>query len=253
MTCRRRRGRRELLEHPLRERPDDDGVDPALEVARDVGDGFALSERLGRLQAMTSAAELADGDFERRARAQRRLLEEQGDVAAVERVARRRLAAQRPLGLELRAELEAALEIGGVEVEDREKVLAGRRRSSHGSGPVVRVDPHVLGAEIARPDGRRGRAGAEIDRQREIFSLQIRGGVRRALVVRPAVLEQDDRSRWSRPPRAQLERHAGAAGDGDEPSPVRVAAVDRRLHERRVGDRLGRASRLARRTPRPSR
>ena len=118
-----RRGRGELLEQPLRERPDDDRVDPALEVARDVGDRLAPSERRVGLQRDDVAAELADGDLEGRPGAQRRLLEQHRDVPAVERVGRRRLAAERPVGLHLRRQIEAALEVGRLEVEDRQEIL----------------------------------------------------------------------------------------------------------------------------------
>ena len=122
---------RELLERLLRERADDDGVDPALEIARDVGDRLAPAERDVRLQRDHVAAELADRDLERRARAQRRLVEQHRDVAAVERVGGRRMPPERAVGLHLRGELQAALEIGGVEVEDREEVFSCACRARH--------------------------------------------------------------------------------------------------------------------------
>ena len=53
----------------LRKRPDYDGVDPALEVSGDVGNGFALAERDVRLQRHDLTAQLADRDLERRSRA----------------------------------------------------------------------------------------------------------------------------------------------------------------------------------------
>ena len=88
-------------------------------------------------------------------------------------------AAERPVGLHLRGELEAALELGRLEIEDRQEVLArvrgeARRAWLHGSGPVLRVDPHVLGAQVARPDRGRRRAGAEIDADGDVVVLQIR-------------------------------------------------------------------------------
>ena len=46
------------------------------------------------------------------------LLEQHGDVAAAERVRGRGLSAERPIGLEAGRQVEAALEIDGVEVED---------------------------------------------------------------------------------------------------------------------------------------
>ena len=118
----------ELLQDVLRERPDDHAVDPALEVARDVGDRLAQPERDVRLQRDEMAAELADRDLEGRARPQRRLVKQHRDVAAVERVGGRRLAPQRSIRLELRGELQAALEVGGVEVEHRQEVFPGEGR-----------------------------------------------------------------------------------------------------------------------------
>src|SRR5207244_8297611 len=74
----------------------------------------------------------------------------------------------------------------------------GPRRLLAWSGPVVRVDSHVLGAQIARPHGRRGAAGSEIDSDGDLLALEILGRLRRALVVRLAVFEQDDRSQCPR-------------------------------------------------------
>ena len=108
----------EFLEHLLRERPDDDPVDPSLQITGHVGDRLAASERHVGLQRHDVAAELAHRDLERRSRSQRRLVEEQRDVPPVERVGGRRMAAERAIGLHLRRERQAVLEIGGVEIED---------------------------------------------------------------------------------------------------------------------------------------
>src|SRR5262249_32074995 len=77
------------------------------------------------------AAQLADRDLERRARAKRRFVEQHADVPAVQRVGRRRLAPERAIGFQLRRELHAALEINRVEVEHREEILASLRRWAH--------------------------------------------------------------------------------------------------------------------------
>ena len=61
--------------------------------------------------------------------------------------------------------------------------------------------------------------------------------------MRPAVLEEHDRPHRDLRAR-QFERHAGASGHRDEAAPVRIAAVDGRLHQRRVRDRLGGPPRL---------
>ena len=122
------RRRRELLERFLGKRPNDDSVDPAFEIPRDVLHRFAAAQRDVRLKRHDVAAELARGDFERGPRAKRRLLEQQRDVPALERVCSRRLAPQRPLGLQTRRQLETALEVSGVEVKDGQEVFscAGR-------------------------------------------------------------------------------------------------------------------------------
>src|SRR5262249_51582163 len=68
-------------------------------------------------------------------------------------------------------------------------------------GAVVRVDANVFGAQIARPHGRRSAAGAEVDADGQLGALQVLGGRRRELVVRLAVLEQDEGSHGDAGPR----------------------------------------------------
>src|SRR5204862_1761213 len=77
------------------------------------------------------AAELADGDLECRPRAKRRLVEEHRDVAAIECIGGRRMAAERAIGFRFGGEREAALEVGGLEVEDGQEILARERRRGH--------------------------------------------------------------------------------------------------------------------------
>src|SRR5207302_6770221 len=101
------------------------------------------------------------------------------------------------------------------------------------SGAIVGVDADVLRTQITRPHRRRYGACAEVDRHGNVLPLQVRRGLRRGFVVRLAVLEQDDRANHHGGA-LELERHARAAGDGNQASPVRVAAVNRRLHQRRV-------------------
>jgi hypothetical protein len=121
----RRRG--ELLQDFLRKRPDDDAVDPSFEIARDVGDRLAPPQCYVGLQRHHVAAQFAHGDLERRARAQRRLVEQQRQMPAVERIRGRRQAAERAVGLHVRRDLQAALEIRRIEIEDRQKILASLR------------------------------------------------------------------------------------------------------------------------------
>ena len=77
-----RRGSGELLENLLRERADDHRIHPALEIARDVGGRLASAQRHIRRNQNRIPAELADRDLEGHPRAQRRLVEEQRDVAS---------------------------------------------------------------------------------------------------------------------------------------------------------------------------
>src|SRR5438876_616421 len=78
------RRRRKFAEQTLRERPDDDRVDPPFEISRHVGNRLALAERHIGLQRDHLAAELADSDLECGSRAQRRLLEQQRHMTAVQ-------------------------------------------------------------------------------------------------------------------------------------------------------------------------
>ena len=115
----------ELPEQTLREGADDHRIDPAFQAARDVRDRLPLTERDIRLQADRLAAELTNPHFERRSRAERRFLEEHRHVAAAEHVCGRGLRAERAIGLEARAQLEASLEVGRIQIENREKILPG--------------------------------------------------------------------------------------------------------------------------------
>src|SRR2546427_556431 len=63
---------------------------------------------------------------------QRRLVEEQRDVPAVQRVGGRRQPAERAVRLELRGDLEAALEIRRIEIENRQEVFSCQRGLGHG-------------------------------------------------------------------------------------------------------------------------
>ena len=118
-ACRRRK----FAEQTLRERPDDDRVDPPLEISRHVGNRLALTERHVGLQRDHLAAELADSDLECRSRAQRRLLEQQCHMTAVQGRGRRRVTAKPPVLLQLRGKAQTSLEVAGIEVEHRQEIL----------------------------------------------------------------------------------------------------------------------------------
>ena len=77
-------------------------------------------------------AELVHRDFECRPRPQRRFFEQHRHVPAVERVGSRRLPAERSIRLHLRGKIQTALDIRGIEVEHREKILRGAVANGHG-------------------------------------------------------------------------------------------------------------------------
>ena len=84
---------------------------------------------------------------------------------------------------------------------------------------------------------------------RDVLGLKHVGRGVGALVVRHAVDEQRDVADRDR--RAvEHERRAGSAGRRDEPAPVRIAAVNRGLDERRVRDRPRRQPRVGVQWPR---
>ncbi len=124
-----RRGVGEGLEPGLRECADHCGGDPALEVARHVVDRFPSAKRdvFGRLDGV--AAELADGNLERGSRPQRRLLEEQRDVQAFERLFVRAVRGARRL--ELGRARKARRQLRRTEVQDRQELRRCRRTDSH--------------------------------------------------------------------------------------------------------------------------
>ena len=92
-----RRRFRELLQGLLRIGPDHDAVHPAFEIPGDVFHRFASAQGDVRLKRHDVAAELTHGDFKRGSCPKRRLLEQQRDVPAVDRVGGRRLPAERAL------------------------------------------------------------------------------------------------------------------------------------------------------------
>ena len=259
----RRRGG-ELLEHVLRERADDDGVDPALEVARDVGHRLAAAERHVRLQR---------DDVRRRARGWRSR-RSSACAATASRTAARRggRRARRPSARAARARARASRarpasrqrsSSAGVEVEDRQEVLAACRRLGHCDPSAVRgaqvrysalirtysaLRSHVHTVDVARA-GARGRPSTSMS-----VPFRYVGRLRRRFVVRPAVLEEHDRRRSCTAARVEVERRRRRGpATAIEAAPVRIAAVDGGLHERRVGDRLARPAAPRRSSRRRSR
>src|SRR5580698_8045315 len=75
----------ENLECPLLEDARDNSLHPARQIARDVGNGFALTEARARVvQISGRSAQALDRDFKGYARAQRGLLENHREEAAAQ-------------------------------------------------------------------------------------------------------------------------------------------------------------------------
>ena len=105
--------------------------------------------------------------------------------------------------------------------------------------PVFAVDAHVFRAEVTRPDrGGAAAAGAEVER-RCGCRCPADGGPPPARRRRAAARSRTA-ARRRRAPSSALTSNApaGTSGGGDDATPVRIGAVDRRLDQRRVGNRL---------------
>jgi hypothetical protein len=90
------------------------------------------------------SAQLANGNFESRSRPQRRLVEEQRDMAAAERIRRRRMTAERAVGLQLRGELQTPLQIRRIEIEDGQEVFVRLRRRRFCSHLIIWSFDHLV-------------------------------------------------------------------------------------------------------------
>src|SRR5712692_5169001 len=157
---------RQLLERPVGEDPRGDAVDPAREIASDVGHGLALAhaDLLGG-EIDGGPAQLDHGDLEGDPRAQGRLLEDEGEGAPGQR--RDALPGLDP-GLQLGRELEDVEDVLPVEVADGEKMI-------HGAVALSAVSMMSQACPIS-------------------LSLTMRAGARRS-VLSPAVRASNPRSR----------------------------------------------------------
>ena len=109
---------RDLRQALLGECPDDDRVNPALEIARDVLDGLTIGVHHVSRDLDDVAAQLADANRKGDARAERRLLEQQPNVLAIERVPGGRLHALDALALDLGGQLQHLGEAIGIEIKN---------------------------------------------------------------------------------------------------------------------------------------
>ena len=159
---------------------------PSLEVAGDVGDRLARCRAprpAGSASTRPPSSRTATSNVD--ARAQRRLVEQQRHVAARQRARGRRARAERTLPLQLRRQREAASSSSGVKSSTERKLrasaacrrcrrarVAGTTRG--GSCPVLPVDAHVLGAQVAGPHrGLARAAGAQVDLDVDVGAPQI--------------------------------------------------------------------------------
>ena len=127
MTCSRGAAAANSSSSTLRERPDDHRVDPALEIARDVGHRLALAERRRPAAARSTSPPSSRTAISKVVRVRSDAFS--NSIATCRPSSALAVGASRPSArsaFSCAAELEAALEIGGVEVEDRQKVLAAR-------------------------------------------------------------------------------------------------------------------------------
>ena len=109
-----------------------DDIDPALDVAGDVGDGLALAQgRVGLIDEDGVAAHGVDAGLKAEARAQAGLLKHEHHLLGVEGVA---ILAR--IALDVVAELEDGADFGAGEIGDGAHVFAGKAR---GGGKNVGV------------------------------------------------------------------------------------------------------------------
>ncbi len=115
------RGGGHLVEDPLFVNASDDAVNPALEIASDIGDGFAFAEAsLGVIKKNDVAGHALNSDLESDASTQRRFFEDERDKFSAQRVG-----ITGGIGLDVR--------------RDREK-FSRMRRTPFGSGEQIVCD-----------------------------------------------------------------------------------------------------------------
>src|SRR5712691_3723920 len=104
----------------------DDTLYPAFEVASDIGDGFPRAERCGRLCMVKEnhrTAHALNSDIKSDARAQRGLLENQGDEFAMESGS----ITDGP-GFDIRREMEQFARVRGAPLRSGEEIVRQRNR-----------------------------------------------------------------------------------------------------------------------------
>src|ERR1043165_4942267 len=100
---------------------------------------------------------------------------------------------------------------------------------------VIRIQRNIVVTEVRRQHHGAGRAAAEVDADRHALAGEDLRGVLFAVVGRLAVADERDRAGAQRDA-LDREARAAAADGGEDAAPVRVAAVQRGLDQRRGGD-----------------
>src|SRR5438105_4395539 len=112
-------------------------------------------------------------------------------------------------------------------------------------GAVVGIDGHVVVAEVGGEDDGAGVAAAEVERDGDALAGEDTRRVLLAVRRRLAVRDERDVAGGERDT-ADGEARAAAADRGQDASPVRIAAVQRGLDQRRGGDGVRGELRVAR-------
>ena len=112
-------------------------------------------------------------------------------------------------------------------------------RERSGLRVIIRVQPHVLGREVGRPEAGSRAAFFEDEDDARVAIGGDRFGDRVGVEIdRAAALVEQKPVEVQRHFRG-IESDARVAGGRDDAAPVRIGAGDGRFHERAVGDRLG--------------
>src|SRR6185436_20607385 len=102
---------------------------------------------------------------------------------------------------------------------------------------VIRIQRNIVVTEVRRQHHRAGGAAAEVDGNGDALAGEDLRGVLFAVGGGLAVADERDRA-GGEGDALDREARAAAADRGEDAAPVRIAAVERGLHQRRGGDRV---------------
>ena len=125
-----------------------------------------------------------------------------------------------------------------LSVPARSTTTAREAPSGRGLGVIIRIQAHVLGREVGRPEaGRRAAFFENDDDARVAVRRQRLGDSIGVEIDRAAPLVEQDAVEMKRDFR-RIEPNARIARSRDDAAPIRIGPGDRRFHERTVGDRF---------------